>query len=378
MAKIYVDDVPVSVKELYEVLGIDHTSIPKKLQRIFEINPDRVRKDEHGNEKTPRRMGVSTKFQTFSKLRGQNVQVRYAEEAKRDNKNGYILTKYYPAQLWINGKEESISDDLQYAFMYVHPDCFQSPTRIVGGTFRYLFKDNEAIAMAELLRDEQEMRAMSMIIGSNALPLSQIKQIAKGMNISGVDLLTEGEIRTRLKKLAKENPNKFFDDATSNSVQFNGLLQDAVDKSIVKVISNNGFKRWYFYNEELCVINTGTNEMNALKEAVVQRMELIPQLQTALEGRTIESELEKPENQAYFNAFKVTGEVTKNDVSTNIEKENKEIQEQLTFEADIKLLAEQEDTELSGGKAMHFQRKLKLERFRAEVDAYKASLTPVE
>jgi hypothetical protein len=372
MSKIFVDDVNVGVKELYTILGIDPNTVPNKLARIYEINPDKVRRDANGNEKTPRRLGVPTKFTVFSKERGMNVTVRYAKEAIKENKNGFVTTRYSPGHLWINGREENVTDDLVHIMMYLHPDCFQSPFRALNGPFRYLFKDNEALAKNDLLRDEQEMRAMSMIIGDSALPMSQLKQIAKGMNIAGVDLLTDAEIKNQLKIKIKANPNKFYDDARSRSIQFNGLLQDVVDKQIVRIISNNGYKRWYFVNEEICVIPSGADEMLMLKEAVTKKMDLIPQFQTALEGRTVESELEKPENAHYFNSF--NDDVLRNGVSKAIKSENKELEEQLKHQEDIRLLAEEEDRELGGGEKMHFQRKKKLEKFRLEVDAYKASL----
>lgn len=374
MSKIFVDDVNVGVTELYTVLGIDPNTVPKKLARIYEINPDRVRKDANGNEKTPRRLGVPSKFTAFSKQMGMNITVRYAKESVKENKNGVITNRYSPGHLWINGREENITDDLVHIFMYLHPDCFQSPFRQMNGPYRYLFKDNEALAKNDLLREEQEMRAMSMIIGDSALPMSQLKQIAKGMNISGVDSITDAEIKIQLKIKIKQDPNKFYNDARSRNIQFNGLLQDVVDKNIVRMIPNNGYKRWYFMNEELCIIPSGADEMLMLKEAVTKKMDLIPQFQTALEGRTVESELEKPENSQYFDSFKVNESATKNSISKNLKNETKEVEELLRHQADIKALSEEEDTELNGGVPMHFKRKQKLERLREEVDAYKESL----
>lgn len=374
MSKIYVDDVNVSTKELCVILGIDPATIPTKLTRIYEINPSKVTKDANGNEKTPRRCGIQTKFNVYLKGQGKSVQVRYAKDVINENKNGFVVPRYSPGQLFINGKEELVQDDLEHFFRYINPDCYNSPFREMSRPWRYLFKDNEANAKNDLLRDEQEMRAMSMIIGQSALPTSQLRQIAKGMNIGGVDALTDAEVKNKLKVKAKENPNKFYDDATSRSIQFSGLLQDVVDQSIVRVISNNGYKRWYFVNEELCVIPSGANEMEVLKDTVTRKMDLIPQFMTALEGRSVESELSKPENAHFFDAFKPNPNETRGGVSPNIKAENKEIDADLQLKAEIKALAEEEDAELAGTTKMHWARKGKLERLREEVDAYKASL----
>lgn len=374
MAKLYVDDVPVGVKELYEVLGIDPKSIPNKLARVFEIHPNKIRKDEQGNEKTPRRLGIPTKFNAFIKSKGMNVTVRYAREVQKDNKNGYVTLRYSPGQLWINGREENVIDDIEYAFRYIHPDCYNSPFRQLNGTFRYLFKDVEANANADLLKDEQEMRAMSLIIGNNAWAVSQLRQVAKGLHISGVDALTDAEVKNRLKMLAKANPNQFFDDARSRNIQFSGLLQDVVDQNVVKIVSNNGFRRWHFVNQEICVIPSGANEMEALRQAVANDMELIPQFKTALEGRTVESVLDKPENQKFFDSFDVDQTTTKGDVSPNLKAENKAIDGAYNHEANIKALSEEEDLDISGVKQMHHARKKSLQKYRAEVDAYKALL----
>lgn len=377
MAKLYVDDVNVGGKQLLAELGIDPDTVPKKLARIFEINPAKLTKDEHGREKAPRALGVATKFDVYSKKHDKVVTVRYAETERSKNENGIRVTTYKPAQLFIRGKAGNINDDVAFIYMYLHPSCQQSPFRKLNQAFRYLFKDNEAVANADLLKEEQLMRSMSMIIGERALMVSQLRQIAKGMNIPGVDAMSDAELKNALKTLAKRDPVKFFNDSRSNSIQFNGLLQDSVDKGIVKIYSNNGFKRWHFGSEELCVINSGTDEMAALKEAVSKRMELIPQLQTAMEGRTVESELDKPENQKYFADFKVSDDVTKQEISPNIRQENKEIDAQADHEANIKKLMEEEDAELAGTAKMHYQRKNKLNEFRSEVDALRASLQAV-
>lgn len=377
MSKIYVDDVNVGTKELCVMLNIDPAIIPTKLSRIYEINPSKVTRDGNGNEKTPRRCGIQTKFNVHIKSLGKSVQVRYAKDVIKENKNGFVMPRYSPGQLFINGKEELVQDDVEHFFRYINPDCYNSPFREMSRPWRYLFKDNEANAKLDLLRDEQEMRAMSMIIGNSALPTSQLRQIAKGMNIGGVDLLTDAEVKNKLKVKAKENPNRFYDDATSRSIQFTGLLQDVVDNHLVRVISNNGYKRWYFVNEELCVIPSGANEMEALKDTVTRRMDLIPQFMTALEGRSIETELNKPENAHFFNQFKPNPDETRGGISPNIKVENKEINADMALKAEVKALAEEEDAELTGGLKMHHMRKQKLERLRKEVDAYKESLQSI-
>lgn len=378
MAKLYVDDVNVGVKELYAVLDIDPKSIPGKLERIFEINPDRVRKDEHGNDKTPRRLGLPTKFNVFSKREGKVVTVRYAENTTQTSRKGFVETTYKPAQLYINGREEMVSDDVAYVFMFLHPDCFNSPFRPLDAGFRYVFKDAEAAAKSDLLKDEQEIRAMSLIIGDNAYSMTELRQIAKGMNVPNVDRLSDYEVKNELKKKAKANPNKFFDDARSNSIVFNGLIQDAVDKQIIQLSTANGYKRWYFQGNEVCVIPSGSNEMEALRKAIVEHMDYIPEIITAIEGKSTENELDKPENQHYFEKYRKSGNVTRADVSKNMDLENKDLDESQKHSENIKLLAEQEQEEAAGGKKMHFQRRKLLEKYREEIDAYNASLEPVE
>lgn len=375
MAKLFVDDVNVGVKELCAVLGIDPKVIPSKLERIFEINPDRVTKDDQGNPKTPRRLGVSTKFNVFSPEKDKVVTVRYAESAlPQTTKSGLNTTNYSPAHLFIHGKEENVTDDHAYFYMYIHPDNNQSPFRKIDGGYRYLFKDNEALAKADLIKEEQEIRAMALILGDSAFTISELRQIAKGMNVPTVDTLTDYEVKNALKKLAKANPNKFFDDARSNSIIFNGLIQDALDKQKITMQNSNGYKRWYFGKEELCIVPQGGNELQALKQAISKNMDYLPQIKAAIEGNSIENELDKPENQAFFADFKKDMNITRNQVSPNLAKENKEIEAEKAFEEDVKKLMEEEDIELSGGDKIHYLRKKKLEKpeYRTAVDALRA------
>lgn len=377
MAKLFVDDVNVGVKELCTVLGIDPKTIPSKLERIFEINPDRVTKDEQGNPKTPRRLGISAKFNVFSPVKDKVVTVRYAESAlPQTTKAGLNTTNYSPAHLFIHGKEQNVSDDYAYFYMYIHPDNNQSPFRKIDGGYRYLFKDNEALAKADLIKEEQKIRAMALIIGDSAFTMSELIQIAKGMNIPNVDRLEPSVVKNELKKLALANPNKFFDDARSNSIIFNGLIQDALDKNKITLQSSNGYKRWYFGTEEMCIVPQGGNELQALKQAISKNMDYLPQIKAAIEGNSIENELDKPENQAFFADYKKDMSITRNQVSPNLAKENKDVDAEKAFEEDVQKLMEEEDLEISGGDKMHYQRKKKLEKeeYRIAVDALRAKL----
>lgn len=377
MAKLYVDDVNVGVKELCEVLNIDPKSIPSKLERIFEINPDRITKDEQGNVKTPRRMGVATKFNTFSPLHNKEVTVRYADVAlPQTSKSGLNSVNYSPAQLYINGRDESVPDDTEYFYRYINPDCFQSPFRKLDSPFRYQFIDKEAKAKLELIKEEQEIRAMALILGDSAFTITELRQIAKGMNISAVDALTDYEVKNQLKYLAKANPNKFFDDARSNSIIFNGLIQDAIDKQQITLNTSNGYRRWYFLSTELCIVPQGGNELQALKEALTKNMDYLPQIKAAIDGNSVENELDKPENQGFFSQYKKDLDITRNQVSTNFTKENKEVDQLILMEEDVKKFLSELLAESEGGEKINHLRKAKFEKpeYKAAIEAFKAKL----
>ncbi len=377
MAKLYVDDVNVGVNELYTVLGIDPKTIPSKLERIFEINPDRITKDADGNIKTPRRMGVPSKFNVFSKKHDKMVTLRYADTAlPQTSKSGLNSVKYSPAHLFINGKDQNVPDDTAYVYMYIHPDCFQSPFRKLDDPFRYQFIDNEAKAKLDLVKEEQEIRAMALILGEKAFTITELRQIAKGMNIPTVDNLTDAEVKNKLKYLAKANPNKFFDDARSNSIIFNGLIQDAIDKQKVTLNTSNGYRRWYFLATELCIVPQGGNELQALKEALSKNMDYLPQIKAAIDGNSVVNELDKPENQGFFAQYKKDMDITKNQVSTNLPKENKEVDSLILMEEDIKKFLEEQEIELAGGAKIHHIRKAKFDKpeYIAAIEAYKAKL----
>lgn len=304
--KFYVDDAPIGRDELLSVLGIDPAIIKKK-SREFEINPDRVRKDSHGNPKFPKSLGITTRFTAFNVKEKRNVDVRIAEfVGSRNLPNGHTQKSYFPGQLFINGQFKKTANDDEFLWFMIHPNEENSTLRETGKGWRYRFMDKEAAANKKVDFRAKRARAEALIAGDHALTINQLRQIAKGMNVDGVDNLSHDEVRDALFTIADRNPIDFYEKAKSPEIIFNGVVQDAIDKEKLYLRTDNGLRKWYFEEEELAIVPSSSDATKIIRDTVAERAhELIPKIKDALLGNNAKEIIKSGRLDGLFEDFNI-------------------------------------------------------------------------
>lgn len=301
--KFFIDDTEVGVSELLSVLGVDRTLINKK-SREFEINPQMVKRDKQGNPKFPRALGIGTKITVHSKKYDRNVDVRIVETVKkRESRSGFVNV-YSPQQIFIHGRYRHASNYEEFIWMMINPDSEGSPFRAQNARWRYRFVDVEAIDSAEIEAERIRIRAMSLIVGDNAYTITQLRQIAKGMNIPNVDDMAPDSVRKELRKIAVQNPVAFYNACTGKEVVFNGMVQDAIDRGVLELKSSDGLRRWVFENEELGFVQANSDSVTIIRNIVLERAaELIPRIKDALNKKSTTEVLNNKNLDGLFDDF---------------------------------------------------------------------------
>ncbi|AIM37379.1 hypothetical protein KO02_12265 [Sphingobacterium sp. ML3W] len=298
MAAIYIDDQKVGLKKVFEELGIENNLPQNVRQRVFELR--NIVKDKlNGGVRMPRSIGGVPEFVVFSKKHGHTVKIRYAnsQTPRKDKDPLYqpILLSLIPNEL---GQVE-IQDDVTFVFWYLHPLHEFSPFRDkkAGFDFKYLNKDG--IAAQEVTKEEYTINALSIILGDKAWNTIRLRQFAKGLRMAGVDDLTDMELKKSLMDLAKKDPVGFYSKTQVSDYQFEGFIQDAIDKGILERKTINGLERWYLVGEEILPIQYGADAQKALSDYIaLNTKELIPKIKNALVGETKSSVLNTPENKS--------------------------------------------------------------------------------
>lgn len=309
MAKydFYVDDVKMGQEELLTALGIDRSFIPQNRQKDFEINPDKVTKDSNGNPIVPPRLGVSTRFKAWSKASGSYLDVRIATSKEKENDSPNARTIYKPHQVWFEGRYKSGTDPQEFIWLLINPDNEDSPFRKEGSRWRYRFVNAEKSATNKIKMIELTTKATALIVGEHALTISQLRQIAKGMNLGNVNDLTGDQVRELLLDKIAINPIKFYEDCKDRNVLFNGKIQDAIDNGVLNINTESGLRRWFFQNEELTIIPSSSDSVKIVRDYVAERIhDLYPKIVYALENKSSNQVLNDKSTDVYFDEFDIT------------------------------------------------------------------------
>lgn len=374
---IYLDDKVMNGKnDVLSYLKLESSVVPMARRKELEVLGGRYDKD--GNLRTSKSIYGVAEYTVFVPLLGREVRVRLAKTQRPNKDKGF---DYAPKNIGIEPAEDGsvlITDELEFIFWYLRPMCLQSPFRPRNGKAFYEFKDNEAKANAEAAREEKLIDAMSLIYGENRKTVTELKEIAKGLNISGVDDMSLQVVQSALAKQAKADPLTFYNSATSREIIFSGKIQSAIDLGVLEVKNINGMKRWYLSGEEILPLQHGVDDVKALKDFLSEKWYLYADsIQGGLEGRNLTSNLNTPENDAFFGAKHEVPE-TKAEVGYTLSNEIKlllkEIEETPYLKEKIEKLAEVNPEDNS----VHAMTRKSLEKNQHYVDAYIAHKKAME
>lgn len=297
---IYLDNKPMTKKAALDFLGISPTFIPQARRKIIECNLRQIDRDKYRPAKS---IGGKPEYLIFVPHLEREVTIRYATSQRPGKEPGSFVYPY-PKRLPLIPAEDGtclIPDELEFLFHFLRPMCLQSPFRNKDAQSFYQFQDNDERATKDMQLEEDRILAMSIIVGPQSWTDAQLKQLAKGLNIGGVNDMTPIVVKSELKKQAYRDPVVFYNKANSREVLFNGKIQEAIDGDVLKLKSMNGMQRWYLGNKEILPITYGQEPLNELKNHMAEKWYLYEaEIRDALAGIDIATKLNNSVNDAAF------------------------------------------------------------------------------
>lgn len=297
---LYIDDKPMTKKAALDFLGISPSFIPQQRRKIVECNTKQIDRDKFRPAKS---IGGKPEYLVFVPHLEKEVRIRYATQ-QRPGKEPGSFSYPHPKTLSLKPAEDGtclIPDELEFLFWFIRPMCLQSPFRNKDQQSFYQYQDNDARATADMALEESRILAMSIIVGPESWNDTQLRQLAKGMSVSGVNDMTPIVVKAELKKLAYKDPIVFYNKANSREVLFNGKIQEAIDGDVLKLKSMNGMQRWYLGNKEILPITFGQEPLNELKNHMAEKWYLYEaEIRDALLGIDISTKLNNAVNDPAF------------------------------------------------------------------------------
>lgn len=358
---LYVNDVAMTKKEICTFLNIAQSLIPSTRRKVIEVNTRKVDQDK---VRPPKSIGGKPEYLIHVPHLEREVKIRFATSQRRANdKDDNNFVYPFPKTLALHPAEDGtvlIKDEMEFLFWFLRPMCLQSPFHVAGSAHFYAFQDNDARATAEMDREEKYINAISIIVGNNSWNDTQLKHLAKGLSIQGVDDMTPMVVKQELKKMAHKDPTGFFNKANSREILFSGKIQEAIDRKIITLGTHLGMQRWYLKkngkDEEFLPISYGQDPLTELKNKMSAEWYLWQdQIQRELDGVNIASNLENAVNDE---AFSLEPKAPKVLVKAELTKEQmdllREIKEKDWLEAKMKKIA---SYNLDDPKLMASQRK---------------------
>lgn len=300
MATIYLDDKAMNGRDaILKELKLDLNTLPGSRRKEFEVLGGK--RDKDGNLRISKSIYGVAEYTVHVPMLGRDVRVRLATSQRANKDKGF---DYFPKNIGIEPAEDGsvlITDELEFLFWFLRPMCRQSPFRKRHSKVFYEFKDLDAKAVLEGKLEEAKIDAMSMIYGVGRKTMKELREIAKGMNLPGVDDMTDAVVQSTLKKEANADPVAFYNRATSREIIFSGKIQEAIDTQVLQVKMINGMKRWYLLETEILPLQHGMDDIAALKEFLSAQWYLYSDsIQNAIDQVSISSSLNNPANDAAF------------------------------------------------------------------------------
>lgn len=188
---------------------------------------------------------VLSVFRFYSEKKGgQQVEVRYASRIPHKNlTTGNLI--YTPKSLDIDSEEFGFTpSQIEMAmYLYVHPDCKQSPLKKEGSVHKYSHKSLKA----EIQAKDNKVKVMEACLNhATNMPDEDVKVMAKGLGVAFDHRYNTEEIRSEIKSYILENPHKYYSAMQTESIKFVGMVQDCIDNGYIKNEVHAGNVVWSY------------------------------------------------------------------------------------------------------------------------------------
>lgn len=189
-------------------------------------------------------------------------EIRYAASKSnvRDRETKKVIEKYSPKKVQIDGDTTIVTKADFAAFLLLNKKNRQSPFRNPEDVWSYELVDKQANAKKVVGTGDLMRQALNH---ANSAQGKDLKLLAKGMGIDGVDEMTDLEIQGELTTLALNDAKSYLDKVGKQTTKMDGRIYDAIDKGIFKLDQTFGTPKWLWAKGEnkgqlVCEVTNGS------------------------------------------------------------------------------------------------------------------------
>lgn len=265
---LYLDLKPITAEELAKKFGL---TLPKNgVENVtFEQLPSIMRIDEKNPTVVKFRRRSLKKDFTAVDPEGNTVRITQSKSALvKDPKTQEMISRDQPRHFEFHNQQVSLGwpkDKELVVLLMLNPENIESPLHKGSGKKPlYRLQDLERDAKISLQKELQYGKCFEQI---SSLDEKDLVVKAAGFNVHNASKMGPDQLRSSLIAMAKANPEDFYQKWTTQSTGFRGTLNVALEKGIISIVDNNGYKRVILKTEnsekEVAVIEksyTGTDK----------------------------------------------------------------------------------------------------------------------
>lgn len=202
----------------------------------------------HHNRKVHREKkgdDVLASFRVFSDVDNQSVDFRFANRMPYSDVSRPNVLIYDPKAVEISGGINTLEprDIERCVYLYCHPLCYDSPFYKSGSVYKYSHINVKAESIK--LREEMNAKNKAYMHATNVDSM-EIKALAKGLGITVLVDDDSTDIRIKLQDFAMNNSKKYLEKIQTETVKFEGMIQDAIDTGFITKSKNGEYVTWSF------------------------------------------------------------------------------------------------------------------------------------
>lgn len=240
---LFLNDEKIDAQTLCEKFGLDYLKISKN--PVFKAGKNTLFKDKAtGRDKTNEGTAVRSKFH-IRQANGRVDTIQYCLSADPKVVGSTTVIDYKPRYVNFRGTVMNMKDDIDKAiFLALHPAINStSPIRGENQKQEYIRTfDAQKEAQAELSVLDNLEKAL---VHSSQVSIDTARILLKAIKKkSGVDAMSDDEVRVELRKMAHSNANAYIGYVNNQAMLFEGRIRDLIDKKVFIVKTSNGVKQW--------------------------------------------------------------------------------------------------------------------------------------
>lgn len=281
------------VKKIKEITGKDVPLDELTSNMEFKYNPVKKGYDlalyktrNMKVQKVLRSDDILASFNVWSDKDQSTIEFRFANRLPYANpKNPTIMVNDPKAIEFPGGVFNFEQRDVEKAlYMYVHPLCIDSPFYRPGTPYKFTHNNLKAESKRKL--KDMSVKQEAFKHATNVDP-DELKVLALGLGLSLIPNADSDDIRAAIQEYALENSKLYLEKTATETIKFEGMIQNAIDTGHIVNKIIGGINTWEFAKgadkgKQIMIVTSKNN--NALGDLKLHMKTNIAEYYSSLAG----------------------------------------------------------------------------------------------